>query len=157
MFLAGKEYSKAQDLCEEVETLLETVSELTIDIQKCLISCFTVLGLSLYFKGEFDKSLNEFKKLLDAFPENKRIVVLISQVLYANGENDAKQAAMDELLNNIETHGTSLIVSMTIAAISLVEEWKDYIIAVKEVLDELPLETLIQDTYKEVPKLLSIT
>lgn len=156
LFLAGKEYNKAHDLCEEVGTLLETVSELTIDIQKCLISCFTVLGLSLYFNGEFDKSLNEFKKLLEAFPENKRIVVLISQVLYANGENDAKQAAMDELLNNIETHGTSLIVSMTIAAISLVEEWEDYIIAVKEVLEVLPLETLIKDTYKEVPKLLNM-
>ncbi|KAG0691374.1 Superkiller protein 3 [Pichia californica] len=156
LYLARKEYENAYEVCEEVGTLLETVSDLSIEVQKCLMSCFTVLGLSLYFQGEFDKSLTEFKKLLEAFPENKRIVVLISQVLYANGDTDAKQAAMDELLNNIETHGTSLIVSMTIAAISLVEEWEDYIMAVKEVLDVLPLDILIRDTYREVPKLLNM-
>lgn len=156
LLLAQKEYTRSYELCEEVGMLLETVSDLTMEVQKCLMSCFTVLGLSLYFQGDFDKSLLEFKKLVEAFPENKRIVVLISQVLYANGETDAKQAAMDELLGNIESQGASLIVSMTIAAISLVEGWEDYIIAVKEVLDELSLDILIKDTYKEVPKLLNI-
>lgn len=156
LLLAGKEYSKAVEICEEVGSLLDTVEDLNIEVQKCMMSCFTVLGLSLYFQGEFDKSLDEFRKLLEAFPENKQIVVLISQVLYASGESEAIQAAMDELLNNIAQHGTSLIVSMTIAAISLVENWTDYIVAVKEVLDELPLDVLIKDTYKEVPKMLTM-
>lgn len=156
LLLAKQEYSKSYSVCEEVGSLLDAASELTTDVQKCMMSCFTVMGLSLYFQQDFDGSLAEFKKLLEAFPENNRIVVLISQVLYASGETDAKQAALDELLNSIETHGTSLIVSMTIAAISLVEGWEDYIVAVKEVLDTLPLDILIGDTYREVPKLLTM-
>lgn len=156
LLLAKKEYVKSYSVCEDVGSLLDAASDLTIEVQKCMMSCFTVMGLALYFQQDFERSLTEFKKLLEAFPENKRIVVLISQVLYANGEADAKQAAMDELLNSIGTHGTSLIVSMTIAAISLVEEWEEYIAAVKEVLDTLPLEILISDTYREVPKLLTM-
>lgn len=156
LLLAKGEYTESYELCGEIGSLLESVETLTVEVQRCLLSCFTVLGLSLYFQEDFDNSLIEFKKLLDAFPENNRIVVLISQVLYASGQEEAKQAAMDELLNNIDTHGTSLIVSMTIAAISLVEDWEDYIVAVKEVLDELPLETLIKDAYREVPKLLTM-
>ncbi|GAV29265.1 hypothetical protein PMKS-002747 [Pichia membranifaciens] len=156
LLLARQEYTESYSVCEDVVSLLDAASDLTMEVQKCMMSCFTVMGLALYFKQDFERSLTEFKKLLEAFPENKRIVVLISQVLYASGETDAKQAAMDELLNSIETHGTSLIVSMTIAAISLVEEWQEYIVAVKEVLDTLPLDILISDTYREVPKLLAM-
>jgi superkiller protein 3 len=156
LLLAKGEYIKAYELCEEIGSLLDSVDTLTVEVQKCLLSCFTVLGLSLYFLGEFDKSIIEFKKLLETFPENNKIVVLISQVLYASGEEGTKQAAMDELLSNIESHGTSLIVSMTIAAISLAEDWEEYIVAVREVLEQLPLDTLIKDTYNEIPKLLNM-
>jgi superkiller protein 3 len=155
LLLANKEYSKSFAICEEVGSLLDSVEDLSLEVQRCMLSCFTILGLSLYFQGEFDGSLAEFKKLMDAFPENKHIVVLISQVLYASNDAEAKQAAMDELLNNVAEQGTSLVVAMTIAAISLVENLDEYIDAVKEVLDELPLETLIKDTYKEVPQFLT--
>lgn len=154
--LANKKFDQARELCEEVGNLLESVESLTIIVQKCLLSCFTVQGLSLYFQGKFDESLGEFKKLLDAFPENQRIVILISQVLHASGDAEAKQAAMDELLGITESQGTSLLISMTIAAIALVEDWEDYIIAVKEVLDQLDLNMLINDTYREIPSLLSM-
>lgn len=156
LLLAKKEYSRANEICEEIGALLGTIDTFTADVQKCMLSCFTVLGLVLYFQNEFDQSLVEFKKLLEVFPENKKIVVLISQVLYASGESEAKQAAMDELLNNIEEHGVSLIVSMTIAAISLVEGWEDYSVAVKEFLEQLSLESLIADSHREIPKLLTM-
>lgn len=152
--LAKQEYVKASEVCDDVGSLLDTISDITMQVQRCMLSCFTVFGLSLYFQGDYERSLEEFRKLVDAFPENERIVVLISQVLFASGDEAAKQEAMDELLNNIATQGTSLIVAMTIAAISLVEDLTEYIDAVKEVLDQLPLDTLIRDSHREIPKLL---
>ena len=156
ILLSSKQYKVAYDVCEEIGVLIEGVEDLTLEVQQCLLSCYSVLGLSLYFQGEFDKSLVEFKKLLDAFPENENIVVLVSQVLYAFDDTETRQAALDELLAHISEHGTSLVVCMTIAAMSLSEEWSEYMEAVQEVLQQLPLETLIADTHKEVPAILSV-
>lgn len=156
MYLSSKDYEKAYETCEEVASLLDIVEDLNMKVQKCMMSCFTVLGLSLYFQGKFAESLTEFKKLLDAFPENKRIVVIISQVLYESGGQEEIQAAMDELLNYIEGHDTSIIIALTIAAISIVENLQDYILAVKEVLNQLPLGDLIKDEHREVPHILKI-
>ncbi|TID29838.1 hypothetical protein CANINC_001587 [Pichia inconspicua] len=155
-YLAKKEFMNANECCDEVANLLQSVDTLTLEIQKCLLSCSTVLGLSLFFQNKFDEALKEFMKLLDAFPENQRIVTLVSQVLYTSGSEGGKQAAMDELLSAIETQGTSLLISMTIAAIAITEDWDEYIVAVKEVLGQLDLTLLISDTHKEVPTILNL-
>ncbi|GMM31968.1 SKI complex subunit tetratricopeptide repeat protein [Martiniozyma asiatica (nom. inval.)] len=155
--LGHKQFEESLVTSGEVGGLLDEISErtgLTEEIQKLTLSSYTVTGLAKYFMGDFDGSLKEFQTIIEAFPESRRVVVLIAQVLYALGSDDTKEAAMEELLSNIKGQGTSLLVVLTIAAIAIVENWDEYLEAVKDDLDNLPLETRMKDTFKEVPMFL---
>lgn len=128
--------------------------ELTED-EKTVISSRTVLGLSYFFLDKFDEALEEFKLILSLSNDAKRLVVLIAQVLYIYDTEETKQAALDQLFHNIETAGTSLLVTLVIGAISVVENLEDYLVIIKSELEALPLSELISDKFKNVPYLVS--
>jgi len=136
-----------------IENALECL-ELAED-EKTVISSRTVLGLSYFFMDKFDDALDEFKLILTLSNDAKRLVVLISQVLYICDTEETKQAALDQLFHNIETAGTSLLVTLIIGAISVIENLEDYLVIIKSELEALPLDELINDKFKNVPYLVS--
>ncbi|CCH43093.1 Superkiller protein 3 [Wickerhamomyces ciferrii] len=128
--------------------------ELTED-DKTTISSRTVLGLAYFFTDNFDDALEEFKTILSLSNDAKRLVVLIAQILYIYDTEETKQAALDELFHNIETAGSSLLVTLVIGAISVIENLEDYLVIIKSELEALPLTELISDKFRNVPYLLS--
>ncbi|OUM55265.1 hypothetical protein BVG19_g4771 [[Candida] boidinii] len=129
---------------------------LTPEIEKCILSCNVVCGLSNYFEGKFSESLSEFMKCLEfSGGENRRIVVLVSQVLYSYDEEDTKQAAIDELFKNISEHGSSLFIVLTLAALSLVENIDEYLPVIRDEIASLDLAENINDSYRSIPFFLS--
>ncbi|KAG7800407.1 hypothetical protein KL944_003980 [Ogataea haglerorum] len=151
MYLGSQEYDKAIEVSEQSMDLLEDINDLTEEVQRIMLSSLAVLGLSSFFKDDFDSALVEFKKILDSFPDSRRIVVLIAQVLHDCNTEDTKQAAIDELFNHIENYGTSLLVALTLASISLVENLEEFYPAIKEELESLSLKERIEDTASSVP------
>lgn len=123
--------------------------------EKAIISSRTVLGLSYFFLDRFDDALEEFKLILTLSDDAKRLVVLIAQVLYIYDTEETKQAALDQLFHNIETTGSSLLITLVIGAISVVENLEDYLVVIKSELEALPLTELISDKFKNVPYLMS--
>ncbi|CAI5757416.1 unnamed protein product [Candida verbasci] len=119
------------------------------------LSIRITLGLCYFFKNEFEKALEEFKIVLNSYSESSRIVNLIAQVLYAHGTEETKQAAIDQLFTYIEENGSSLLVVLTLGAISIVDNLEEYLPAIKEELLGLNLNEIMNDVQKEVPKLLS--
>lgn len=144
--LGTANYKNAMDAADIASELLSQSGDLTEESQKCLLSSLAVTGLAWYFQNQYDKALVEFNKILEAFPDSKRVVVLVSQVLYAIGSEDTKQAAVEELFKNIENYGSSLLVVLTVAAISVVDNLSDYLPAVKEELEMMPNEAKMADT-----------
>lgn len=122
---------------------------------KTVISSRTVLGLSYFFLDKFDEALEEFKEILSLSGDSRRLVVLIAQVLYYYDTEETKQAALDQLFNTIETSGTSLLVTLVIGAISVVENLEDYWEIIKSELEGLTLNDLIEDKFRNVPFLIS--
>merc|ERR1712080_7145 len=64
------------------------------------------------------------------------------------------QAAIDQLFAHIEENGSSLLIVLTLGAISLVEDLPEYLDAVKEDLLGLNLNDIVTDTRREVPRLI---
>jgi superkiller protein 3 len=140
-------YEAAIDACLECLDLCED--------EKTVISCRTVLGLCHFFLDNFEDALEQFKQILSLSEDAKRLVVLIAQVLFVYDTEDTKQAALDQLFHNIETRGSSLLVTLVIGAISIIENLEDYLAVVKSELESLPLTELMNDRFKNVPYLIS--
>ena len=120
-----------------------------------LLSCKITMGLAYFFLDDFSSALGELKIVLGEYSQSSRIVSLISQVLYAEGTEETKQAAIDQLFAHIEEYGSSLLVVLTLGAISLVDELDDYLPAIKDELASLGLNEISNDTHREVPRLLN--
>lgn len=145
--LGLKRFDQAVDFCLEALELCED--------SKTEISCRTVLGLSYYFQDKFDDALEQFKQILAASEDAQRLVVLIAQVLFVYGTEESKQAALDQLFHNIETRGSSLLVTLAIGSISIIENLEDYLVIIKSELESLPLSELMNDRFRQVPYLIS--
>lgn len=159
ILLGNGDFKGAMETTEVVTGILNQLFERNIFnevIQRVQLSTFSICGLSKYFLGDYDGSLQELNKIIELFPDTKRVVVLISQVLYALGSEETKEAAVEELLLNMQEQGSSLLVVMTIAAISIIESWSEYMEAVKDELDRLDFQSRIEDLHREVPMLLEM-
>lgn len=157
--LGQGDFSDAKASAGEATYVLDTLFARDLfdeTIQRIQLSTFCVGGLALYFEQDYDGALQELNRIVEAFPNTKRVVVLISQVLYALGSEETKEAAMEELLLHIQEQGSSLLVVLTFAAISIKENWTDYMDAVKDELERLDFTARIEDLHKEVPLLLSM-
>ncbi|KAI5968639.1 SKI3 [Candida margitis] len=136
---------------EEAKTALE----LDPDSVQIAVSVRITLGLAYFFTNKFQEAIGELKIVLSEYQDSSRIVALISQVLYAHDTEESRQAAIDQLFAHIEDHGSSLLIVLTLGAISLVEDLPEYLEAVKDDLLGLNLNEIVADTRREVPKLIS--
>lgn len=165
------EFAKAKTLLarvclgmEDYETAIDNAQfaidlvseeEITEDIRKTVLSSRIVIGLSFFFNNQFNDALEELKIILNEHGESHRAVTLIAQVLYAYNTPETKQAAIDQLFSFIEENGSSLMVVLTLGAISVADNLEDYLVPIKEELEGLSLVELMGDTNRLVPKLLS--
>ncbi|CAI4054235.1 SKI complex subunit tetratricopeptide repeat protein SKI3 SKDI_16G4440 [Saccharomyces kudriavzevii IFO 1802] len=112
------------------------------------------LGLSYFFLNDFDQTLSQFQELLSISKESKHLVVLIAKVLYDVGETDTKEIALQELTEYISANGTDLLIAITIAAISILDDKHDDLRIILDELKALPLSSLIMDKHKDTPYLI---
>ncbi|ODV65338.1 TPR-like protein [Hyphopichia burtonii NRRL Y-1933] len=136
-----------------IENAQFTLDVLDSEEESSILSSRIVIGLSFFFNDQFGEALDEFKSILKHNVSN-RIISLISQILYAYGTEDTKQAALDQLFTHIEENGSSLLVVLTLGAISIVDDLTDYLEPIKEELQGLSLPELMNDTRRIVPQLL---
>lgn len=152
-FLGLAHYEKAIENAQFAINLIDDGE--SSDGARILLSSRIVIGLGLFFNNEFDEALQQFKLILTDYSDSKRLVTLVSQILYAYGTEETKVAAMDQLFAFIEEQGSSLIVVLTLGAISVVDNLDDYLGAIKDELEGLSLSDIVADSFKTVPKLLS--
>ena len=121
---------------------------------KTKISNHICLGLSYFFLNDFDQTLNQFQELLSISKDSKHLVVLIAKVLYDVGESDTKEIALQELTEYIATSGADLLVTLTIAAMSILDDKREDLSIILEELKALPLSKQIIDKHKDAPYLI---
>lgn len=154
IYLGLAEYGEAIDNAQVTLDILAEEEE-TQDIKEAKLSSRIVIGLSFFFNGQFDEAMEELKIVLETHGQSQRMVTLIAQVLNAYGTPETKQAALDQLFAFIEENGSSLLVVLTLGAISVVDKLEDYYEPIKEELVSLSLEELIADSFRMVPQLLA--
>lgn len=153
VYLGMEDYENAIDCAQfTVDCLAE--EDITEEVTEALLSSRIVIGLSFFFNGQFNEALEELQVILAEHYLSHRVITLVAQVLYAHNTPDTKQAALDQLFGFIEEHGSSLIVVLTLGAISIVENLEDYFVPIKEELQSLGLADLTDDSFRLVPTML---
>ncbi|CAI4037040.1 hypothetical protein SMKI_16G3390 [Saccharomyces mikatae IFO 1815] len=121
---------------------------------KTKISNHICLGLSHFFLNEFDQTLSQFQELLSVSKDSKHLVILIAKVLYDVGESEAKEIALQELTEYITIKGADLLITLTIAAMSILDGKREDLSIILEELKALPLSSQIIDKHKDAPYLI---
>ncbi|KAH3902435.1 related to Superkiller protein 3 [Saccharomycodes ludwigii] len=120
-----------------------------------LLSNYCCLGLSNYFKNDFDSTLQYFQLILDSSEVCKELILLISKVLYNVDSDETKELSMQELADYASAHSGDMEVSLTMAAISLIEKYNvDDLNTILKEITSLPLSVLCRDYKKNVPFLI---
>lgn len=154
---AKSQLSRIHLALEEYDLALESAQfalDLTETNESVILSSRVVIGLALFFNNKFDESVDMLTQILEKKSDSSTIVVLIAQVLNSYGTEDAKQEALNQLFAYISDHGSSLLVVLVLGAISVVDNLEEYFDAIKDELEGLNLESIINDSFKIVPQLL---
>lgn len=152
LYLGKEDYEQALELARLALELGGAASTMSPATE---LSCHVVIGLCYFFQDKFSEAINELKIVLDNNGESKRITTLTAQVLYAYGSEETKQAALDQLFAYIEHQGSSLLVVLTLGALAISENYAEYLEPIKEELEALPLEEVVADSFRSIPRLLS--
>lgn len=112
------------------------------------------LALAYFFSGDFDETLQHLQELLKLSKISRHLIILIAKILYEVGSDDAKDIALEELMEYVGVNGADLPVSLTIAAISILENRKGDLNTILAEFTELPLSDLIADKHRDVPYLI---
>lgn len=156
MYLGIGEYDKALENAEFGLNVIGEDDDDTVEESSSLVlSARITIGLAFFFSDQFDDALDQLKVILSKRPDSQRLVTLIAQILYAYSNEDTKQAAIDQLFNHIEEYGSTLLVVLTLGAISIVDDLDDYLGAIREELQGLSLNEVIGDSFRSVPQLIS--
>lgn len=152
-YLGVKDYKSS---IEHAQVALDLLSEeeVTQPVEKACLSSRIVIGLSFFFNGQYEEALEELQIILNEHSQSQRAVTLVAQVLRALNTTESKQAAIDQLFAFIEENGSSLLVVLTLGAISVADNHEEYFAAIKEELEGLSTGELSADSFRLVPKLL---
>lgn len=114
-------------------------------LMKTRLSAHITCGLAHFFLHNFDESIGCFQQALEESDEDQEIVVLLVQVLWAKGEQEAQDVAVDQLYGSVESKGSNLQIALVLGAIGLVNDNNDLQDASYEELTSLPLALTQQD------------
>lgn len=165
LHLGKEDYQKALEMAESALELNAAAEEERQEIGSkpeqqsqelsLTLSCHVVIGLCHFFQQNFAQAVQELKSIVDSHKTSQRIATLTAQILYACNNSDSQQAALDELFSHIEKHGSSLLVVLTLGALAVAENCKEYYDAIREELSSLSLLETVTDTTRSVPRLLA--
>lgn len=157
VYLGNEDYENAIECAqfgmEIVEALDGTESNLQV-VSRTILSARIVIGLSLFFDGQYDEALEQLQEILTTHGDSQTLICLTAKILNALDTEDTKQASLDQLFSYIESHGSSLLVVLILGCIALVDNIADYFDAIKDELQALLLEELQNDKQKLIPQLL---
>lgn len=129
--------------------------EVAEELKISRLSAFLTCGLSYYFLKEYGNSIECFKHALVESDEDQDVIVLLAQVLWAQGGEDEKEVALEQLFGSIGKHGASTKVALTLGAIGIVHD-HDLIEAAEDELKSIPEARLeSEDPLNYVPQMLS--
>lgn len=112
------------------------------------------LGLANFFLQNFDETLQHLQEVLKNSKTSRHLCLLTSKILYEMGSDEAKEIALEELMEYVSQNGPDLLVSFSIAAISITEQRTDEMRAVLEELTGLSLPNLIADKHRDLSYLI---
>ncbi|CAK7894959.1 superkiller protein 3 [[Candida] anglica] len=153
MYLGVGDYEKALENAQFALSIVE--EEEGSEFDTLVLSARITIGLSFFFNDQFDDALEQLKYILTKRSDSQRIVTLTAQILYTYNNEETKQAAIDQLFAHIEEFGSSLLVVLTLGAISIVDNLDEYMGAIREELQGLSLQELVEDNVRVVPQLIS--
>ncbi|QBM90394.1 superkiller protein 3 [Metschnikowia aff. pulcherrima] len=153
VYLGNGNYESAIENAQFTLDLLSEEEE-SKAVREAALSSRIVIGLSFFFNEQYNEALEEFQIILAEHSLSQKAVTLTAQILHALDTPESKQAAIDQLFSFIEENGLSLLVVLTLGAISVANSFEDYYIPIKEELEGLQLQELIGDNFRQVPKLL---
>jgi len=109
----------------------ETALELTSDEsdnelapeerRKARLSAHLTIGLAMYFKGDFGKAVHYFETALEESENDPDAVCLLAQVLWAEGDDEARERARDLLFEVIEKRPDHTQSVLLLGAIALLD------------------------------------
>ncbi|CAI4885765.1 AFH_G0023410.mRNA.1.CDS.1 [Saccharomyces cerevisiae] len=91
---------------------------------KTKISNHIFLGLSYFFLNDFDQTFEPIPRTLNISKVLSTSCCFIAKVLYDVGESDTK-IALQELTEYIATSSTDLLVTLTITAMSILDDKRE--------------------------------
>lgn len=151
--LGAEQFTMAIENAEEAIGLItESGQE---DLAKSLLSGLLTAGLGYYFNGQFGESIEYFKQALAESEEDQDVVVLLAQVLWADGGKDEKEVALDQLFSSVGAKGASVKIALLLGVIGLVDD-PNIADAAAEELSNLSLDSLQQDRDHQVQEVLSL-
>ncbi|EEB08643.1 ski complex TPR repeat subunit Ski3 [Schizosaccharomyces japonicus yFS275] len=99
-----------------------------------------VLGLAHYFTGNLTHALSAFQQTLEESTEDPDVVVLVSKALWAIGDENAKQAAREQLLDALQQHPDMLDLLLCLGAMGVSDGDEAVMEAAQESLEQYVLE-----------------
>lgn len=134
----------------------EQGEEVANELRKSRLSVFLTCGLAYYFLNEYGSSIDCFRNALVESEEDPDVIVLLAQVLWAQGGNAEKDVALEQLFGTIEKlgHATPKL-ALTLGAIGIVHD-NELIEAAEDELSTFPEAQLEkEDPDNHVPQMLS--
>ncbi|WRT67666.1 uncharacterized protein IL334_004638 [Kwoniella shivajii] len=147
--LAAKKYQPSLETLNNCWELISETTDGTIAALK--IQCKLLQGLTYYWLGQIDESLEAFQGSLDEasasqdIKSREEVAVLLSRTLWGLGGEDAKETAKSNLMECLSQEKPSLKVISTLAAISIVSSDADLEEAAMSELLSRPLESRIRE------------
>jgi superkiller protein 3 len=138
--LRAHSYSKA---LESAEMALQLSSdgigeELSTEAQqRCRLSAYLTVGLAYYYCNNPEAAAQFFVPALDETNSDPDAVCLLTQVLWANGEEDSRGRARDHLFDCVESHPDHLQSLLLLGIITLLDGDRESLEAVTASLQYL--------------------
>lgn len=120
------------------------------DEERVQLSAILTSGLAYYFNKDFDSALEMFTTALELTDHSQDVVVLLVQVLWESGGDDARDAATEQLFESVENKGSSVQVSLLLGIIGFLNSDSDIVSATIEELQNLPIEAMKNDTAGDI-------
>lgn len=112
--------------------------ELSVEQRKrCRLSSHLTVGLAQYYSDDAESALQYFLPALEESNNNPDAVCLLSQVLWAKGDEDSRAKARDHLFDCIESHPDHVPSVLLLGIIALLDKDGESLDAVTSSLQEL--------------------
>jgi superkiller protein 3 len=152
--LAENEYQNAVENASFVLSLLEDDDTRPI-IRSSRLSALVTAGIASYFLGHLDQSLQYFERALVVTDTDQAVVILLVQVLWAQGGEHERSAALDYLFTSIGSKGSSVDATVVLGVIGLLGD-VSLVEPATEELENLPIGALEKDHKNHVQEVLSL-